>query len=149
MSVSVTSALTTKPSMEYFKSFDPIYILAPKAILKLHYVPYISYLIQVKQQSVEVLINSNSEVNAMNRNFAKKLGIQRCKTKIGAQKIDELKLDTFGMVIVFLSIEDKERKSCFFQETFLLADIRIEIDLDISFLTLKNIEINFIDCYIC
>ena len=84
----------------------------------------------------------------MNPDFAKKLGLWVCKTKVNVPKIDDSKLDTFDIVIASFSITYKKRRSCFFVETFLLADISIDIALGISFLTLSNVEINFLDCHI-
>ena len=52
------------------------------------------------------------------------------------------------MVITLFSIEDKEKRSCFFEEAFLLADISMDIALEISFLTINNVEIIFIGCHI-
>ena len=52
------------------------------------------------------------------------------------------------MVIAFLSIENKERKFEFFEKIFLLADISIDITLNIPLFTLSNIEIDFVDCHI-
>ena len=107
---------------------------------KLQYILYILYPIQVYQQLAEVLINLGDEINTMNPNFAKKLGFQVCKTKVGAKKIDGSKWDTFGMVIVSYSIEDKERRSYSFEEIFLLTDISMDIAPSISFFTLNNIK---------
>ena len=42
-------------------------------------------------------------------------------------------------------MEDKEKRLCFFEEIFLLADINMDIALSILFFTLNNVEINFID----
>ncbi|MCJ1349596.1 hypothetical protein MMC31_007837, partial [Peltigera leucophlebia] len=47
----------------------------------------------------QALLNSGSEVNAMNPAHAKKLGFWIRKTDVGAQKIDGSSLDTFGMAI--------------------------------------------------
>ena len=52
------------------------------------------------------------------------------------------------MVIAFFSVEDKERRSCFFGEIFLLADISMDIVLRMPFFILNNVEINFIDLQI-
>ena len=45
-------------------------------------------------------------------------------------------------------MKDKERMSCFFEKTFLLADISMDITLCMPFPSLSNIEINFVDCHI-
>lgn len=47
------------------------------------------------------------------------------------------------MVIAFLLINNKDKKSCFFKKTFLLADINIDVASEILFLILNNIQINF------
>ena len=48
------------------------------------------------------------------------------------------------MVIALFLVEDKERRSCVFIETFLLANINIDITLKMFFLTLNNVEIGFV-----
>ena len=48
------------------------------------------------------------------------------------------------MVIALFFMENKEERSYFFEETFLLADINIDIILGISFLTLSNVKIDFV-----
>ena len=83
----------------------------------------------------------------MNLDFAKKRDFWIFKTKVGAQKIDGLKLDTFGMVIAFLLVENKEEKSHFFKKTFLLVDISMDITMGMLFFTLNNVEVNFVDCH--
>ena len=42
-------------------------------------------------------------------------------------------------------MKDKNRKSCFFKETFLLANLIIDISLGMFFFILRNIKINIID----
>lgn len=87
---------TTKPSIEYFKLFNPILESEPK----LQRVSYRLYPIQVEKLSVETLINSGGKVNAMNLDFAKEFGLRICESKVDAQKSDGSKLDTLGMVII-------------------------------------------------
>ena len=52
--------------------------------------------------------------------YASKLGLQVQKTDVRTQKIDNLLLETFGMVIANFQVLDKLGKACFFQKTFLL-----------------------------
>lgn len=59
------------------------------------------------------------------------------------KEIDGNRLKTPGMTINFFLINEKEKKSRFFKETFLLVDINIDIVFRISYLTLSNIMINF------
>ena len=42
-------------------------------------------------------------------------------------------------------MEDKEKRSCFFEKTFRLADISMNITLGMFFFTLSNIKIDFVD----
>lgn len=42
-------------------------------------------------------------------------------------------------------MEDKDRRSHFFEEIFLLADISMDVTFGMSFFTLSNVEINFTD----
>ena len=62
-------------------------------------VPCIQYLVQFQEEQVKALLDSGSEVNAMNPNFAQKLSLKVWKPNVGAQKIDGFALEIFGMVI--------------------------------------------------
>lgn len=90
----------------------------------------------------------SSKVNAIYPDFVKKLDLQIHKTNVSAQKINSSKLDIFDMVIAFFSMEDKKRRFYFFEETFLLVDISLDIALGISFFTLSNVKIDFVGRYI-
>lgn len=50
------------------------------------------------------------------------------------------------MIIAFFSIDNKSKRTWFFEEIFLLADINMDIALEIFFLLLSKTEINFNDC---
>ena len=69
-------------------------------------------------------------------------------TKVSAQRINGLKLDILGIVIPSFFMEDKEEKYRFFEKTFLLVNISIDIAFKILFLILSNIKIDFNDCYL-
>ncbi len=47
------------------------------------------------------------------------------------------------MVLARFSLEDNLRRVRFFEETFLLADASIEVNLGILFLSLSNVDIKF------
>lgn len=47
------------------------------------------------------------------------------------------------MVIVSFSLNDKDRKSRYFEETFLLPHISIDVAFEMLFLTVNNVQINF------
>ena len=66
-----------------------------KKILCIYYLVWF----QRGQEQVRALLNSGSEINAMNSAYAKRLGLKTWKTDIGAQKIDGSALESFGMVI--------------------------------------------------
>ena len=94
-------------------------------------------------EDVSALIDSGSEVNAMSSAYAKKLGLRIRPTNVGAQKIDRSHLDTFGIVIAGFSLQDKLGKVRFFQETFLVADTRMEVVLGMPFLTVSSANLRF------
>ena len=59
------------------------------------------------------------------------------------QKIDNITLEIYKMVIFTFSVSDKDGRERFFEESFLLADVKPDIMLEMSFLTMSNIGINF------
>ena len=113
--------------------------------LALDRVPCIRYPIWFKKSKVQVqaLINSGSEVNAITPEYASKLGLKVRPTNVGAQKIDGFTLETFGIVLASFQVEDKLGRTRYFQETFLLADISVEMVLGMLFLTFSNANIQF------
>ena len=74
----------------------------------------IYYPVRFQEEQVRALLNSGSEVNAMNPDYARKLGLKIRRTNIGAQKIDGSALETFGMVIADFQVEDKANRPRFF-----------------------------------
>ena len=73
--------------------------------------------------------------------YASKLGLKIRPTDGGAQKIDDSTLKTFEMILASFQVEDKLRRARFFQEMFLLANLSIEMVLEIPFLILSNADI--------
>ena len=71
------------------------------------------------------------------------LGLKVRVTDVGVQKIDGSSLATYGMVIAAFQIVDKLGRSRFFQETFLLADISMEVVLGMPFLSFSNADVQF------
>ncbi len=105
--------------------------------------PCIWYLAQFQNNEVQALINSNSEVNVMTRAYAMKLGLTTWKTSVGAQKIDGLLLETYGIVLASFLLLDNLGRVRFFEKTFLLAESSIEVVLGIPFLSLNNVNVKF------
>ena len=87
----------------------------PKVIL--NQVPYIHYPIQFqknKKATIQALINSDSEVNVMTLAYAANFGLKVYSINVGAQKIDDSSLKTFGIVIAAFQVEDKLDRARFF-----------------------------------
>ena len=79
----------------------------------------------------------------MTLGYASKLGLKIHPINVGTQKIDGSTLETFAMVLASFQVEDTLGKARFFQETFLLADLSVEVVLGMPFLTLSNADIKF------
>ena len=47
------------------------------------------------------------------------------------------------MVVITFSVLDKDGRERFFEESFLLTDIKSDIVLGMSFLTISNVDIDF------
>ena len=92
---------------------------------------------------MRALIDSGSKVNAMYPTYATKLGLHARKIDLGAQNIDGSYLDTFEMVIADCSVKNKLGRVRFFQKTFLLANIGLEVVLGMPFLTLSKADVRF------
>lgn len=99
-------------------------------VAKLQQVIYIQYPSRLSQYSIEALIHFVSKVNAMQANFARKYSLHIWKTDVGTQKINGSRLETFDMVIASILLDDKDRKSWFFEKTFLLGNISMNIALE-------------------
>ena len=75
--------------------------------------------------------------------YALKLGLKICPTNVEGQKIDGSTLEMFEMVLARFQVEDTLEGARFFQETFLLADLSVEVVLRMPFLTVNNADIKF------
>ncbi len=79
----------------------------------------------------------------MTPGFAAKLGLIPRPTNVGAQIIDGSTLVTYGMALAGFSLQDSLGRVRFFEETFLLADISMEVILGMSFLSFSNADFQF------
>lgn len=120
-------------------------VILNQPITKLQWISYNNYLIQFNKQLVRAFIKFGNEINEIQSSFVKKPSFHIWKIDIRAYKIDSSTLKTFGIVIASFLVNDKKKKSQFFEMTGLLADISIDIALEISLLTLSNTKVNFID----
>ncbi len=75
--------------------------------------------------------------------YATKLSLIAKNPSVGAQKIDGLPLETYGIVSVSFSLQDNLRRVWFFEKTFLLANISMEVVLEMPFLFFSNIDVEF------
>ncbi len=66
-----------------------------------------------------------------------------CKTNVGAQKIDDTTLETYRMVVSTFSVSDKDGRERFFEESYLLADVKPDIVLGMPFQTMSNADVDF------
>ena len=111
---------------------------------ELEWVLYIWYLVTLKDEDqTKALLDSKSKVNVMNLAFASEIGLKIWKTNVGAQKIDGTTLKSYEMIVSTFSLLDKDNRERFFEESFLLADIKLDKVLGIPFLTMSNADIDF------
>lgn len=96
-----------------------------------------------QDNEVKTLINFGSKINTIIPTYIKKLGSTPCKTRIRAQKMDDITVKIYGMALAVFLIQDSLERVQFFGDTFLLIDIRMEIILRMSFLSLSNLNIEF------
>lgn len=75
--------------------------------------------------------------------YTAKLGFSQRTTNFDVQKIDSLAMKTYGMITIGVLVIDKLGQIRFFKETFLLADISMEVVLEILFLLLSHVNVNF------
>ena len=61
------------------------------------------------------------------------------------QKIDSFILATFDIAIAAFLINDKDGIVRFFEKTFLLANISLDVIFEMLFLTLKNTDVRFLE----
>ncbi len=80
----------------------------------------------------------------MSQAFAHQLGLKICKTNVGAQKIDGTTLETYGRVVSSFSVLDKDSKERFFEESFLLDNVKPNVVLRILFLIMSNTNVDFL-----
>lgn len=75
------------------------------------------------------MINFGSKVNAITLAYALKLNLKVRSTDVGAQKIDDSTFKIFEIVLANFQIENKLKRVRFFQKSFLLADMSMEVVL--------------------
>ena len=94
---------------------------------------------------MSVLFDSGNKVNAIHPTYAKQLGLPIRSTDVGAQKIDGTTLDIYDIVVAAILVKDKANQVRFFEETFMVANVSLEVVFWMLFLTLSNADIDFSD----
>ena len=92
---------------------------------------------------MSVLFDSGSKVITIYPTFAQELGLSIRQINVRAQKINGTILNTFGIVVAVFSVIEKANRVRFFEKTFLVANISLEMVFGILFLILSNADINF------
>lgn len=92
---------------------------------------------------IETFIDPSSKVNTIQPSFIRTPGFCIYKFNIYAQKIDCNWLKTYGKVIAWFQLDNKDKKFYFFEKTILLAYIYMNVIFGISFPILSNVKINF------
>ncbi len=79
----------------------------------------------------------------MSQVFTFQLGLKIQKTNVRAQNIDNTTLETYKMIVSTFSILDKDGREKFFEENFLLANVKPDIIFGMPFQTMSNFHIDF------
>lgn len=110
---------------------------------ELQCVLYIYHSTQFNEFLVKTLIDLGNNINMIQASSKRKLSLCICQTNINAKKIDGSRRKTYKMVIALFQVDDKDRKTSFFETAFLLADISMDVVFEMFFLIQNNIKINF------
>ena len=87
------------------------------------------------------LINFGSKISKIIITYAAVLGFKVYLTTIKSQKIDCSSSNTFDMIIASFQVQNKLKRDQFFEKTFFLANINMEVIFEISFLIINNAHI--------
>ncbi len=109
---------------------------------ELEWIPCIWYPVTFKDQT-EALLDSEREINVISQVFAHQLGLKIWKTNVGAQKIDDTILKTYKIIVSTFSVLDNNGRGRLFEKSFLLADIKPNVMLEIPFFTMSNLDVDF------
>ena len=92
---------------------------------------------------MKALLDLASKINIMSLVFTLYLGLKIRKNNVKTQKIDRITFEIYEMVVSIFFVLDKDGRKRFFEESFLLANIKLDIVFKILFLTISNIDITF------
>ena len=107
---------------------------------------YIHYLVQFQDTNktkVQTLVNSKSKINTIHLSFAKQLGLPIRPTNVKRHKIDGTTLDPHEIVVAVFLVVDKINRVKFFEVTFLVANVSLEVVFRMLFLILSSADVDF------
>ncbi len=81
------------------------------------------------KDKTKTLLDLGSKVNIMSQVFSHQLGLKIHKTDVDTQKIDGTTLKIYKMVVSIFFMSNKDGREKFFEESFLLANIKLDIVL--------------------
>ena len=87
---------------------------------------------------MKALIDFGNKVKTIQPAYAIKLSFCTRKVDVGTEKINGSYLDIFVIVTADCSVKDRLKTVRFFQQIFLLANISLEIVLEMLFLTFSR-----------
>ena len=90
-------------------------------------------------------LDSDSKVNIIHLNFAKELGLSVRLIYVEAQKINGTMLNTYKIVVAAFLVTDKIDQVRFFEKTFLVTNVSLEVVHRMLFLILSIVQIDFLD----
>lgn len=88
--------------------------------------------------------DSGNKVNVIHLPFIERLGLVVQSTIVIAQKINDTTLKIYRMIVAVFSITDQVNKVNFFEETFFVANVNLDMVLGMFFFTLSSIDIDFL-----
>ena len=104
----------------------------------------IRYPITFQKKSVSTLFDLGNKVNTIQSTLAQELGLSIRLTDVKAQKINDTMLNTYKIVVTAFSVTDKANQVKFFEKTFLIANVSLDIVFEMPFLTLSDADVNFL-----
>lgn len=90
-------------------------------------------------------LDSDSKVNIIHSNFAKEQGLSVRLIYVEAQKINGTMLNIYKIVVTAFLVTDKMDQVRFFEKTFLVTNVSLEVVHRMLFLTLSIVQIDFLD----
>ena len=94
---------------------------------------------------VLTLVDLSNKVNIIYPNFDQELGLSIRPIDVSVQKIDGSTLNTYWMVVAAFLMTNKANRVKFFEKTFLVPNVSLEIVFGMPFLTLSGANVDFLD----